>query len=200
MFEIGKVEKVLVGRDPASLITTPVRKIEVFVGHGIKGDRHAGPRLMDVRERELRALGLPRGIEIANFRQFSAISVEESQEIAKALDYPEPTLPLGCLGENLLIRGKKLSKAPSGELWMFKKPDGTPRTAVLVVWRRNDPCEAPAEALRGMVPPQHRIPDAPWMQPNVFVEAARMRRGIVGMVYSSGTIHEGDSVFTEVVL
>jgi hypothetical protein len=196
----GVVEKaafVLTGKVAATLVTgteghvTVARaKIEVVRGHGVRGDGHAGLRLADVRERTLLDFGLPRGIEIANHREFSAVSVEELAKIAEAMGIPD--VPHGCLGENLVLEGvPRLTELPSGTLLCFRKDAAHPRTAVLAVWGENKPCRAPGEAI------QARHPAVPKIA-TLFPKAAMGLRGVVGSVYCSGTIHAGDEVVVHV--
>ncbi|MDO8425025.1 MAG: MOSC domain-containing protein [bacterium] len=201
-FEVrGRVEAVLVTAEHGavtsgtygygSLMATPVRKIQAVRGHGIRGDRHAGARLADVRERELRAFGLPSGIEIANHREYSAVSVEELAAIAQALNLPG-NIPHGCLGENLVVSGiPDLTHLPTGTMLFFRKDENTIRTAVLVVWGENTPCRGPGEALQTYFPDQSELAQR-------FPKAAVSKRGIVGSVYVSGVIHTGDAVIANI--
>lgn len=202
-FELkGRVEAVLVTDSNGavvsetygigSLTTISVRKIQVVRGYGIRGDRHAGIRLVDVREKELRSFGLPSGMEIANHRHFSAVSLEELVEIGEAMHLPEP-IPYGCLGENIVLSGiPKLSELPPGTMMLFiKKVNGQLRTAVLVVWRENTPCRGPGEAI------QVRFPGIPNLA-ELFRRSAVGKRGIVGSIYCSGMICAGDTVVVKV--
>ena len=65
-----------------------IQKIQAHYRNGIKGDRHSGTRLLDIRERGLLKHGLPKGVEIANFRQFSPTSTEELADIQAKLHLP----------------------------------------------------------------------------------------------------------------
>jgi len=193
-FEIrGRVEAVLIGMTHGSIATTRVQKIQVVRGHGVKGDGHAGARLCDAREKELLAFGFAKGIEIANHREFSAVSVEELEAISAALHAFGPvSVPYGALGENLGLAGiPKLTELPPRTLLFFRKPGGQPRSAVLAVWGENTPCIAPGEEL------QRLHPHAPGLA-SAFPKAAAGRRGIVGSVYASGVIHEGDEVVAKI--
>lgn len=183
----GTVEAVLIGLRSSYPFSTIVPKIQVTHRDGVKDDYHSGTRLIDVRERELLQHKLMKGGEIANHRHFSAVSVEELAEIQAALSIPAP-IPYGCLYENLVISGiPRLTQLPTGTLLLFEKSDGTPRTAALVVWKENMPCDVPAKAL------QSRFPNVENVAKH-FQKASLKRRGIVGSVYSSGFIHEGDRV------
>jgi hypothetical protein len=191
-FELrGRVVAVLSATTPGSIVTTGMKKITVVRGHGIKGDSHAGARLADVREKELLAFGLPKGVEIANHREFSAVSVEELVEIGAAMGLPT-AVPRGCLGENLVLSGiPRLTELPTGSLLFFRKSEARIRTAVLAVWGENMPCQHPGEAI------QERFPDIPKLAA-AFPKAAIGKRGVVGNVYCSGNIHEGDEVVVKV--
>ncbi len=188
---LGKVEAVLVGTDGTG-VSKGVNKIQVFANRGIKGEIHYGlTRLMDVREKELKSFGLPKGIEIANFRQFSATSAEELEEIAELMRIPE--IHYGLLGENLVISGiENFTHLPTGTMFMFRKDNNTIRTAALVSWQENTPCEIPARNI------QQSFPDLQFAIP--FQTAAIGKRGLVGVVYSSGFIHQGDLIEARIPL
>lgn len=180
----GKVEAVLISRS-GNGTSEQIEKIQVYANRGVKGDVHYGStRLLDVRESELRRFGLPKGIQIYNSRQFSAISQEEIQIVAQTMGLAN--IEYGLLGENLVFSGiNNLSDLPTGSLIFFKKGDEI-RTAVLKVEAQNNPCEIPANNI------QEATPD---VQPNVpFQTAAYKRRGITGIIYSSGFIKAGDEI------
>jgi hypothetical protein len=186
----GRVEAILVAGTRGDHVSVRVDKAQFIRGHGVRGDGHAGVRLADVRERELLSFGFPKGIEIANHREFSAVSAEELAEIARAMRIPE--VPFGCLGENLVLSGiPRLTSLPPGTLLLFRKDPSRIRTAALAVWRENAPCRAPGEAI------QARFPDEDGLA-SFFPKAAAGKRGVVGSVYCSGTIHEGDEVVAKV--
>ena len=191
-FELqGRVEAVLVAANWGSMLSTSMRKIQLIRGHGVRGDHHAGARLADVREREFLSFGFPKGIEIANYREFSAVSVEELAEIAHAMHLPE-SIPHGCLGENLVLSGiPKLTHLPTGTMLFFRKDETQIRTAVLVVWSENTPCHVPGEAI------QEKFPAIQGLAP-LFPKSAIGKRGIVGSIYTSGNIHAGDTVVVKV--
>lgn len=182
----GKVEAVLFAGD-SSGVSKEVKKIQVFSNRGVKGDVHYGKtRLLDVRERQLKEFGLPKGIEIANFRQFSATSDEELKAIAEAMGISN--IKYGLLGENLVISGiDNLTQLPTGTMFMFRKPeDSSIRTAVLFAWKENTPCVIPARNI------QESHGEVKFTKS--FQTAALGKRGLVGVVYSSGFIHQGDRV------
>lgn len=185
---VGRVEAVFIGQTPGTHLTTQVSKIRAVVGQGIKGDLHAGARFADAREEELLEFGLPKDIEIANHRHFSAVSRQEVQTIAKNMGLSGP-VPLGCFGENIVFDGlESLSQLPSRTLLLFKNGERV-CTAVLAVWGYNPPCNITGvEVLRA-----YKLTQPPTKQS--FKKAAEGLRGIVGTVYCSGIIREGDTVF-----
>src|SRR5512135_1527399 len=104
-FELqGRVEAVLIAATSGSHVSTRVRKIQLIPRHGVKGDLHAGARLADAREKALLSFGLHKGMEIANHREVSAVSLEELAIIGEALGLSGP-IPCGLLGENLALSG-----------------------------------------------------------------------------------------------
>jgi len=184
---VGKVVAVLAAMTPGSIVSMAKKKICAVRGHGIANDAHAGTRLLDVRERVLLRHGLLKGMEIANHREFSAVSAEDLIEIGASLGLGM-SVPFGHLGENLVLSGiPNLSTLPSGTLLCFRKNAYTPRTAVLAVWGENHPCILPGEALQSF------FPDKPDIAKQ-FVKHALGKRGVVGNVYCSGDIHAGDQV------
>lgn len=191
-FELtGRVEAVLVASTHGTHVSTRAEKIQLIPRHGVKGDHHAGARLADVREKELLAFGLPKGIEIANHREATVVSVEELTLAAEAMKLTGP-IPYGCLGENLVLSGiPRLTELPTGTLLFFRKDDRTIRTAVLAVWGENQPCKSPGEAIQASYP---HLPGVG----SLFPKAAHGRRGLVASVYCAGTIHQGDAVVVKV--
>jgi MOSC domain-containing protein YiiM len=190
-FELkGKVEAVLVANKIDSIVSVGVQKIQAIRYHGIKGDNHAGTRLTDVRERELLTFGIAKGTEIANHREFSATSFEVYAEISKNLGLLE-CLPIGLLGENMVFSGiPKMSELPSRSMIFFQKNKNELRSTVLVVWKVNNPCEVPGTEIELCT----GIKDIS----NRFQKVAIGKRGIVGSVYCSGYIAEGDIVIVKI--
>ena len=187
----GKVEAVLVAHVFGDHVSRPQKKISVVRGTGVRGDSHAGARLVDAREHALLDFGFAKGAEIANVREFSMVSVEELAEIAANMGLPN-TVPFGCLGENVVVSGiPHLTQLPPGTLVCFRKNADQRRTAVLAVWGENKPCLAPGEAI------QRHYAQIPKLA-GKFPKAAMGKRGVVGLVYSSGTIHTGDEVVAHV--
>lgn len=188
---VGRVESVRLGLTPGSIVTTEQEKVSVILNHGFKGDSHAGARLADVREKALLEFGLPKGLEISNFREFSAVSTEELGQIAHNMGLS--LIPFGCLGENLVLSGiPMLSMLPPGTMLFFRKNAKELRTAALFVAGENTPCILPGQAIR------EAYPEASDKLAGTFVKAAIGLRGIVGKVYASGRIAVGDEVVVKV--
>lgn len=190
-FELtGTVEAVLCAYTPYTHISTEVEKIKVFIREGVKGDNHSGKRLADVREKDFIIFGLPKGAEIANHREFSAISVEEMTELAQQMDIP--TIPSGYLGENLIISGiPNFTMLPIGTKLFFKKSNQL-RTAVLITSGENTPCTIPGKAIK------EYYKDVPQNLDKLFAKLALGKRGVVGSIFSSGNIGKGDTIIAKV--
>jgi hypothetical protein len=188
---MGRVEEVLIAPHFDTMRSTPVSKIQLILGQGIRGDRHAGVRLADVREHEYLSFGLLKGGEIANHRQCSLVSVEDLASIGKAMQLPAP-IPYGCLGENLVVSGiPKFSELPIGTMLFFRKNEYHLRTAVLFVWSENTPCQSPGEMI------QESFATLPNLA-RAFPRFALGKRGLVGGIYASGVIAKGDSVIAKI--
>ena len=181
----GRVDAVLVGGNEVASLAR--RKIELHVGHGIRGDRHFGPRLSDVRDGDLFRFGLPKGIGTAGIREVSIVSTEELAVIAVELGLSGP-IPPGTIGENVLVSGiPNLTRLPPGTKLFFRNPNGKPRTAVVAVWAPNVPCVIAGASVRDAFPNDPTIPVR-------FAKAANGRRGLVGFVFVSGVVEAGDEV------
>lgn len=183
----GKVEAVLVGMWQTESKTIEVDSIKCFINEGIKGDKHSMGRLGDAREDAIKHFGLPKDIQVANMREFSAISVEELEEISKNMSLPE-RIPFGCLGENIVISGiGDFSKLPPNTQLFFETPTHQKRACSLLVCDRNNPCLEPGKNIAEYF--------ADEKLDTMFPKAAMGRRGLVGIVYTSGKIKVGDKVF-----
>ncbi len=129
----------------------------------------------------------PKGTVRRNERQWSAVSREELREIAKAMDLSEPLLP-SILGANLCLQGvKELSRLPKGTLLKF------PSGAELSVEEYNPPCLDMGARLAKTLATASGAP----LTTTAFSNAARLSRGIVGVVEVPGEIFPGDEVTIE---
>jgi hypothetical protein len=190
----GRVEGVFVCNQETRSTPPHNEKIELFP-EGIRGDRHTGLlRHLSVRDTQLLGFGLSKGMPLAPTRQVSIVSVEEIREIEAELKAPGFMTP-GVLGENLLVSGiPRLSSLPSGTqlcFHRFEKGQKMIRTAVIWVTAENMPCIiAGREVEEEMRKAGIDAKDTAYK----FVRAAKGRRGVVGFVYSSGTIKTGDFI------
>ena len=122
-----------------------------------------------------------------NERQWSAVSIEELAEIQESMgltDAPTPTE----LGANLCLSGvRQLSRLPKGTVLKF--PSGTE----LIVEEYNPPCHDMGKKLAGT----HTTRSGEPLSSTAFSKAAKLSRGLVGVVEVSGVINAGDEVQIE---
>jgi len=122
-----------------------------------------------------------------NERQWSAVSAEELSDIAKAMDLAGSLTPTE-LGANLCISGiPELSRLPKGTVLKF------PSGAELIVEEYNPPCHDMGKKLAGLHTTQSGNP----LSSTAFSKAAKLSRGIVGVVDVPGLIKAGDEVQVE---
>ena len=146
---------------------------------GIVGDRHRG-YVRDTWPGDKQ----PEGTRRRNERQWSAVSVEELAQIATNMGAAEPVTATS-LGANLCIRGMpELSRLPKGSLLRF------PSGAELIVEEYNPPCKD-MSAIQGSL---HELTSGKSVSATAFSKAAKLTRGIVGVVEAAGVIHAGDDV------
>ncbi len=140
---------------------------------GVVGDRHAGT----MKKADGRDKGIVRGTLIRNWRQWSAVSVEELNDIASNLAIE--TLDASLLGPNLVISGiENFTALPKGTLLKFPE-------ATLLVEAENDPCTKAGKTIKSVLTQ---------IEPHQFVKAAMHKRGLVGVVDEPGLIRIGDPV------
>ncbi len=165
-----RVEQVAVGDQSAGILKTPCLHLE-FSLEGIIGDRHAGfTKPADGRDE-----GVKRGTIIRNWRQWSAVSTYELQEIAQGLniDRVEPT----WLGANITFSGyDRFTHIPKGSTIWFASG------LVLTVEGENAPCIGPGKAIASHF--DH-------VKAADFPKAAKNLRGLVGVVYRPGRLTTG---------
>lgn len=129
----------------------------------------------------------PEGTTRRNERQWSAVSVEELAEIGDAMDLSDP-LTATALGANLCLSGlRELSHLPKGTLLKF------PSGAELTVEEYNPPCHDMGKKLASMYTTRSGEP----LSSTAFSKAAKLKRGVVGVVDVAGTISAGDEVTIE---
>jgi len=130
----------------------------------------------------------PEGTERRNERQWSAVSVEELAEISESMGL-DTALTAAELGANLCIRGvAHLSRLPRGTLFRF------PSGAELIVEEYNPPCRDMGSQLAAA----HSTRSGESLSPTSFSKAAKLTRGIVGVVEARGPISAGETVEIEV--
>ena len=129
----------------------------------------------------------PEGTLRRNERQWSAVSVEELAAIQEAMDLTEsPTATE--LGANLCLSGiRDLSRLPKGTVLRF------PSGAELIVEEYNPPCHDMGKKLAG----SHTTQSGKPLSSTAFSKAAKLTRGIVGVVEVPGIISAGDEVQVE---
>ena len=146
---------------------------------GIVGDRHRS-YVRDTWQGDKQPLGTVR----RNERQWSAVSVEELGEIAEQMEV-QGTLTAASLGANLCIKDiPELSRLPKGTLLKF------PSGAELIVENFNPPCGDMSKIQASL----HQTKSGEAVSDTAFSKAAKLTRGIVGVVEAAGTISAGDEV------
>ena len=150
---------------------------------GVVGDRHKSyERSTWAGDKQ------PEGTIRRNERQWSAVSVEELADIQEAMELSEP-LTATSLGANLCLSGvQELSRLPKGSLLKF--PSGTE----LMVEEYNPPCHDMGKKLASM----HKTRTGEALSSTAFSKAAKLTRGVVGVVEAAGTISAGDEVTIEI--
>ena len=129
----------------------------------------------------------PEGTLRRNERQWSAVSVEELAAIQEAMDLVDAPSPT-ALGANLCLSGiRDLSRLPKGTVLKF------PSGAELIVEEYNPPCHDMGKKLAGM----HTTRSGKPLSSTTFSKAAKLTRGIVGVVEVPGAISAGDEVHVE---
>ncbi len=119
-----------------------------------------------------------------NERQWSAVSTEELADIEQAMDLKE-SLSAGRLGANLCLQGiPDLSRLPKGTLLKF------PSGAELVVEEYNPPCHNMGKQLASSYTTNAGKP----LSTTAFSKAAKLKRGVVGVIDVAGVISAGDPV------
>ncbi len=149
---------------------------------GIVGDRHQSyERSTWAGDKQ------PEGTTRRNERQWSAVSTEELAGIQAAMDLSE-TLTATDVGANLCLQGvPEMSKLPKGTVLKF------PSGAELIVVEYNPPCHGMGKKLASKYTTNSGKP----LSSTAFSKAAKLTRGIVGVVDVAGAISAGDEVTVE---
>ena len=126
----------------------------------------------------------PEGTVRRNERQWSAVSVEELAEVSAEIGLTED-ISASCVGANLCFEGiPELSRLPKGTVLKF------PSGAELIVVEYNPPCRYMGEKVAGKYATKSGAP----ISDTAFSKAAKLKRGIVGVVDVAGEINAGDEV------
>jgi len=162
-----------VNTDGKDLSTTAIDSAEVSYA-GFKGDSHSGlTRPSCVRV----AAQFPKGTEIRNVRQISALSSEELKQIEHEMkiDVVQPE----WVGANIIFSGiPAFSKVPPSSRLIAE--NGT----ALVVDMENAPCKFPGDIIDQHVPGKGEL----------FPKAALDRRGVTMWVEREGELSLGDTL------
>ena len=146
---------------------------------GVVGDRHRSfSREAWAGDKQ------PKGTVRRNERQWSAVSVQELEEISAALDLAEP-LTADTIGANICLAGiDELSRLPKGTTLRF------PSGAELMVEEYNPPCLDMGTKIASTLATK----SGESLQNTDFSKAAKLTRGVVGTVEVAGIINPGDAV------
>ncbi|MEM7431496.1 MAG: MOSC domain-containing protein [Pseudomonadota bacterium] len=126
----------------------------------------------------------PEGTERRNERQWSATSVEELEQISSDMGLAE-TLSASDIRCNLCLSGiDQLSRLPKGTILKF------PSGAELAVEEYNPPCLW----MGTEIAKSHQTVNGEAPMNTAFSKAAKLSRGIVGVVEVAGAICVGDVV------
>lgn len=124
------------------------------------------------------------GMVRRNERMWSATSVEELEEIAESMDLADELTPTE-IGANICFSGiAQLSRLPKGTVLKF------PSGAELIVVEYNPPCLDMGTKLSKT----HKTRSGKPLEPTAFSKAAKLTRGVVGVIDVAGTISAGDDV------
>ncbi len=127
-----------------------------------------------------------RGTVRRNERQWSGVSIEELAAIGQALGMDGP-LSAELLGANICFAGiPEFSRLPKGTLLTF------PSGAELLVEEYNPPCQYMGKRVARLPTRSGRALSA-----MAFSTAAKLTRGVVGVVEVPGVIRAGDSVIVQ---
>ncbi|MFK7992492.1 MAG: hypothetical protein AB8B87_00035 [Granulosicoccus sp.] len=167
----GTVRFLGINDTPGDLSTTTVSAVDVDYG-GFIGDSHSGV----TRASCVRVVSqYPKGTEIRNTRQISALSAEEIESIRSSMDMD--TLNPEWVGANLVLEGlPEFSKIPPSSRLIA--PNGTS----LVVDMENAPCRFPGDVIE-----KHRPGFG-----GKFPKAALDKRGVTLWVERTGKLETGD--------
>ena len=173
----GRVESVHAGKnDDLSKDAHEYIQVEL---DGIVGDAHRS-----YVRKAWKGDKQPEGSIRRNERQWSAISTDELAAISDAMELTD-RITAETVGANLCISGiPELSRLPKGTLLKFASG------AELIVEEFNPPCLDMGKVLAK----KHRTRSGTPIEHTAFSKAAKLNRGIVGVVEAAGRISAGDEV------
>jgi len=159
--------------------TKPDRRSIRFELDGVVGDKHrSSSRKTWAGDKQAK------GTTRRNERQWSAVSIDELSEISEAMKLRIP-LMASDLGANLCLQGvEQLSRLPKGTILKF------PSGAELCVEEYNPPCHDMGKRLAAT----REGPSGDALSTTAFSNAARLTRGLVGVVDVPGDVRPGDEV------
>jgi len=162
-----------VNTDDSDLCTSPITDVKVSYA-GFDGDSHSG----ETRRSCVRVVSqYPKGTEIRNTRQISALSAEELNEIKTTMTLDE--LDPCWVGANMVVSGiHDFSELPPS--CRLIAPNGT----ALVVDMQNAPCKFPGEQIEIRKPGKG----------HAFPAAAVGKRGVTLWVENQGLLAVGDEL------
>lgn len=167
----GKIEALLI--TPRSMPGMHVEIADV-VWEGFMGDKHFGLTMKSNSSQK----AYPKGTEVRNLRQISIVSIEELEDVAKAMNLP--TLDPAWVGANMLVSGVLgLTQLPSGSRLYFDNGVG------IVIEGENLPCTTAGGSLQQQFPDRLDITTA-------FPKKAIGKRGLVGWVERPGKLTKGE--------
>ncbi|MAD91259.1 MAG: hypothetical protein CMQ54_00795 [Gammaproteobacteria bacterium] len=119
-----------------------------------------------------------------NERQWSAVSIEEIEIIETSMNLKN-AINASSLGANLCFSGiSNLSALPKGSILKF------PSGVELIVEEYNPPCLAMGKKIAA----EHKDNDNQSIDNTLFSKMAKLNRGIVGVIETTGRINQGDEV------
>lgn len=119
-----------------------------------------------------------------NERQWSAVSIEEIEIIETSMNLKN-AINASSLGANLCFSGiTNLSALPKGSILKF------PSGVELIVEEYNPPCLAMGKKIAA----EHKDNNNQSIDNTLFSKMAKLNRGIVGVIETTGRINQGDEV------
>ena len=174
---IGKIDSLFLGVIEEELIKGSVKQLE-FRLDGVIGDRHAGFERVTWEGDDKQVANTLR----RNERQWSAVSLEELDEISEKMNLRVP-LNAGDIGANFCVSGaNNFSKLTKGTIFKFDSG------VELIVEEYNPPCLGMSKNLAQKILDKN----GNVLDETLFLQVAKYLRGLVGVVEVPGIIHKND--------